>query len=87
MSTPVETPKFTLSWKSVTGFLRQAAAIVGLIVSIGNTDHLPVAARSVLLAISGSLLAAEHYAQAQSPAANVTVTQNTPPPTPTEISP
>ena len=56
----------TVPWKSVTNLLRQAAAVVGLVVSIGNFNHLGGSAQSVLMAISGSVLVAEHYAQAQS---------------------
>jgi hypothetical protein len=55
-----------LSWSSVTSFLRQAAAIAGLVVAVGNTDHMPTDVRSVVVAVSGAILTAEHYAQAQS---------------------
>jgi len=60
-----------LSWSSVTSFLRQAAAIVGLVVAVGNTDHMPTDVRSVVVAVSGAILTAEHYAQAQT-TANIT---------------
>jgi hypothetical protein len=60
-----------LSWSSVTSFLRQAAAVVGLVVAVGNTDHLPASVRTVVVAVSGAILTAEHYAQAQT-TANIT---------------
>ena len=55
------------TWTQLTAFLRQAAAIVGLFVSISNVDHLPSDVRSVLLTVSGALLAAEHYSASQAP--------------------
>jgi hypothetical protein len=66
-----------LSWASVYSFLRQAAAIVGLVVSIGNTDHLPASVRTVLVAVSGAILTAEHYAQAQANPPGTTSTTTT----------
>jgi hypothetical protein len=57
-------PKW-LTWSNITSFLRQGAAITGLVISIGNTDHLPTSVRSVLVAVSGALLTAEHFAQSQ----------------------
>lgn len=41
-------------------WLREVASIVGLIVSIGNTDHLPTSTRAVLLAVSGWLQVVQH---------------------------
>ena len=58
----------TISWASVRSFLRQATAIAGIAVSVGNLDHLPPNVRAVLLAISGTLLSVEHYANATNPA-------------------
>jgi hypothetical protein len=58
----------TITWASVRSFIRQAAALAGLIVTIGNTDHLPTPVRTVLLAISGTLMSLEHYANAVNPA-------------------
>ena len=68
----------TITWASVRSFLRQTAALAGLIVSIGNTDHLPTSVRTVLLAISGTLMSLEHYANANNP----TTPPNSNPPTP-----
>ena len=58
----------TITWASVRSFLRQAAALAGLVVSIGHTDHLPANIRAILLAISGTLMSVEHYANAINPA-------------------
>jgi hypothetical protein len=65
------------TWTQLTAFLRQAAGIAGLVVSIGNMDHLPANVRSVLLAVSGTLLAVEHYTAAQVPTAPVAPTTPT----------
>jgi hypothetical protein len=54
-----------IPWGTIASFLRQAAAVVGLFVAIGNTDHLPASVRTTVVAVSGALLTAEHYATAQ----------------------
>jgi hypothetical protein len=56
-----------LNWTSIRSFLRQAAAVAGLFVTIANTDHLPTEVRAVVAAASGLLLTAEHYANAINP--------------------
>jgi hypothetical protein len=65
------------SWTQLTAFLRQAAAIVALVISLGDLDHLPTSVRTVLVAISGTLLTVEHYTAAQT-TAPVTVTTTAP---------
>jgi hypothetical protein len=57
----------TISWSSVRSFLRQAAAIVGVVVSTANTGHWNAGVQTTLLAISGAILTAEHYANALNP--------------------
>ena len=66
------------SWTQITAFLRQVAAIVALVISVGNIDHLPASVRTVLVAISGTLLTVEHYTAAQATPAQVTVTTTAP---------
>lgn len=41
--------------------VRQAAAIVGVVIGLGNQLHLPPAVRSVLVVVSGGLLWIEHH--------------------------
>ena len=42
-------------------WLRQAAAVAGIVVSLGNQLSLPTSVRTVVLAISGAILGVEHY--------------------------
>ena len=56
----------TLTWSGIAGFFRQAAAVAGLVVAVGNSANLPNSVRSTLVLVSGALLTAEHYAVAQS---------------------
>jgi hypothetical protein len=67
-----------LTWASFNSFLRQVAAITGLVVTVGNYDHLGGTPRAIIMAISGSILTAEHYANAINPATPPQST-NTPP--------
>ncbi len=58
----------TIPWASVRSFLRQCAAIAGIVVSTANTGHWNAGVQTTLLAISGAILTAEHYANAISSA-------------------
>ena len=57
-----------ITWASVNSFLRQAGAVFGLVVAVANNFHLSGALRSDIVIVSGALLTAEHYANAQNPA-------------------
>lgn len=59
----------------VGSWLRQAAAVAGLVVSLGNQMSLPNSVRSVVAVVSGLLLVVEHYLGDPS-------TGNPPPPPP-----
>jgi hypothetical protein len=79
---------FTYSWASIKSFLRQAASIAGLFVTIANTDHLPTSVRSVIAAVSGILLTVDHYVEktATTTAPTTTTVVNTVNPTSTGAS-
>jgi hypothetical protein len=71
-----------LTWASFRSFLRQVAAIFGLVVSVANTFDLSAGMRQDIVLISGALLAAEHYANAINPATPPqSVAPASPPPT------
>ena len=57
-----------LSWSSINSFLRQIGAYFGLVVAVANTFSLNSTLRGDIVLVSGALLAAEHYANAQNPA-------------------
>ena len=76
---PVPAWLANLSWASFNSFLRQVGAIVGLVVTVGNYDHIGGTPRAILMAISGSILTAEHYSNAINPA---TPPQSNAPPAP-----
>ena len=74
---------FTYSWASIKSFLRQAASVAGLFVTVANTDHLPTSVRSVIAAVSGILLTVDHYVEKTAtvtPTATTTVTTLNPTP-------
>ena len=70
------------TWTQLTAFLRQAAAIVALVISVGDLDHLPTSVRTVLVAISGTILTVEHYTASQAPTTTTTITTPVDPTTP-----
>lgn len=76
---------FTISWSQIKSFIREAASIAGLVVSIGNQLHLPAGPRAVLLGVSGWLQVVEHQvykvAAANVPTTSTTVTLPTTPST------
>jgi hypothetical protein len=69
-------------------WLRQLASIAGLFVSIANTDHLPVAVRSILLAGSLWIQKTQHVVDLfndpttpnPAPVTTITIPTNPPPP-------
>ena len=67
------------SWPSVNSFFRQVAAWFGLVVAVANTFTLSPTLRADIVLISGALLTAEHYANAQNP---TTPPNSTAPPVP-----
>lgn len=50
----------SISTKTLKGWLREVASLVGLVVSIGNLAHLPTNTNAVLLALSGWLQVVQH---------------------------
>lgn len=52
--------KMKLSIGGIAANVRQLAAIAGVVVSVGNIDHLPANVRGILLAGSSILLTVEH---------------------------
>jgi len=68
-----------LSWATVRSFLRQAAAVWGMVVAVsGSLPHEPANIRGWIAAVSGAILTAEHYANATNPS----TPPNSNPPTP-----
>lgn len=53
----------SVNWTAIKSFLRQAASVAGLFVTVANTDHLPTSVRSVIAAVSGVLLTVDHYVE------------------------
>lgn len=68
----------TIPWSSVNSFLRQIAAVFGLVVSVANTFSMPTSLRDVIASVGGAILAAEHYANANNPATPPNSTITTP---------
>jgi len=52
--------KLNIDLNRIGSNLRQAAAIVGVIISTTNLDHLPANIRSLMLVVAGAILTAEH---------------------------
>jgi len=50
------------STKQLGGFLRQLAAYAGIATQFANTGHLTATLRATIVAVSGAILAIDHYA-------------------------
>jgi hypothetical protein len=51
----------TITPKQLGGFIRQLAAYAGLATQFANTGHFPANVRAAIVAVSGAILAIDHY--------------------------
>lgn len=72
----------TLDFTRISAVLRQLAAVVGTVVSVGNVDHLPLQLRTVILAASSAILTAEHVVAGLSTSKTTVSAETTTPTTP-----